>query len=105
MPVDFSCTRTALARRSTEEAGAAADTPYRRGSTRLPGGDPMTHAVVLPEREAELLASATSRAVDLASSGRLVAGYDELVQGQRRVEALRDAGESWGIVLAVLWEA
>jgi hypothetical protein len=54
----------------------------------------------IPEPEQERFAVTVDRAVALASTGELAAGYEELARALERAEDLAGAGNKWAVTLA-----
>jgi hypothetical protein len=54
---------------------------------------------MLPNLPMNILLGDVARAVKLAADGHVAAGYDHLLGGLRRAEAVDQAGEPWGAVL------
>ena len=60
---------------------------------------------MIPARERELLLQAVSVAADLAAVGRFAEGYDHLLLGLRRAEALEREGLPYGEALVRRYRA
>lgn len=60
---------------------------------------------VIPTEEIDRMATAIAEALRLGAQGRLVEGYELLVAGRRRAEALRDQGLPGGDDLVERWLA
>jgi hypothetical protein len=58
---------------------------------------------MIPDEEIERLVNAIHYAIQYCHEGRLVDGYNLLLEGRRHAERLRDAGEPWGEELVDRW--
>jgi hypothetical protein len=58
---------------------------------------------VLPEAEMEAVTRGLAEVLELAADGQVADGYELLLWGLRRAQAVRDRGVPWGEELVTWW--